>query len=195
MINDAWRIARAALSGSHQKLLDAAPIMLIGRCGINIMVPDCEVFVAIALHGREAPVWMALTTRGQPTTPPGWVVRNNAYLRTVTDDSACAQFILYYEAYGEWVKSQAAHDTSRLPPVWGFARLVRNAIGHGNQVTINNLKAPDLSWRGITYGPSSNGRKIFEADFTVVELYILMIDMDAELQKLGYDSQRSDKGA
>ncbi len=92
-----------------------------------------------------------------------------------------AAFLRYFESNKPTIEAAHSSDPNGWPPVWNFARLVRNAFAHGGFLDIRNPSAAPLSWRGITYGPGDNGNQILFSDFTPVEMLMLMEEMDGEL--------------
>jgi hypothetical protein len=58
------------------------------------------------------------------------------------------------------------------PAVWQFARIVRNAMSHGNKVNITDGKT--ATWKGLTYSPSENGRTVVNADLLPGDLIVML---------------------
>jgi hypothetical protein len=90
-----------------------------------------------------------------------------------------SSFIHYYETMVPAVEARFTSDRSQWPPVWNFGRVVRNAFAHGGNIHFTNQNAASVSWHGITYGPSDNGRQIMYRDVAQVEVIFLMEEMDA----------------
>jgi hypothetical protein len=65
------------------------------------------------------------------------------------------------------------------PPVWQFARIVRNAMAHGNKLNITDGKA--ATWKGLTYTPSDNGRAIVNADLFPGDLIVMLRELEDAL--------------
>lgn len=183
---DAFRLALAALLGRYEKLKGEREIMLLGRLGINIVVPSLSVFGASARHEESPEVWIKLTRAGKPQLSPGFEERSSPEFFGMLEDSTTAQFVIYYERYIDWVKSQVSFDIRRLPPAWAFGRVIRNALVHDGIVSIDDKNFAPVQWRGLTYGPVENGRYIMHNDLEVPDVYLLLIDMDAELQGAGF---------
>lgn len=67
------------------------------------------------------------------------------------------------------------------PPVWNFARVVRNAMSHGGVINIQNPNAAPVHWNGLTYAPADNGRRILHTDLWPGDLMDLLIEMDGHV--------------
>ncbi|MEX2642865.1 MAG: hypothetical protein WD270_05400 [Acetobacterales bacterium] len=61
-----------------------------------------------------------------------------------------------------------------------FAYQIRNACAHSGKVHFANPNATGVTWKGATYQPSDNGRKIFD-DLSVVEILLLMEEVEDAL--------------
>jgi hypothetical protein len=72
--------------------------------------------------------------------------------------------------------------TPRWPADWNFARIVRNSVVHNNEVFFHDLAASPVTWRGLTYAPADNGRKVLPEDLWAADLIYLMMDLDAHLR-------------
>ena len=94
---------------------------------------------------------------------------------------AQAMFVNYFERYRLYIEQKHGADPSKWPAVWNFARVVRNTVAHGGCVHFHSASASAASWRGLTYSPSDNGRKVLFDDLWIGDLIYLMMDMDAQL--------------
>lgn len=83
-----------------------------------------------------------------------------------------AAFLHYFETHLHFVARP-------LPPVWNFARVIRNACAHGGRIDIRDKNATPVSWMSLSYSASDNGKEIWKTDLTTVEALLLMEDMDA----------------
>ena len=50
---------------------------------------------------------------------------------------------------------------------------------------VESAKFKPVIWYKLSYGPSQNGRKIFERDLTFADIFILLNEMDDSLNALG----------
>jgi hypothetical protein len=94
-----------------------------------------------------------------------------------------AAFSLFCEPNLDWLKAENS-NYENWPPISNFCRVVRNALTHGNRVTINNAAAPELSWRGLTIGPVQNGEALLGVKLALGDLFLLAADFDEELTGL-----------
>jgi hypothetical protein len=94
-------------------------------------------------------------------------------------------FSSYYERQKDWLKSNVSDDPARWPMLLQFSRVARNAAVHFGEITISNKNAKPVSWRGLTYGPENNGRKIHTVDMNTGDFIALMVEMNEELTALG----------
>ena len=89
----------------------------------------------------------------------------------------CAQFVLFISEHWEWIRTKYGHDYTRWPATLDFARVVRNAASHGGCLEFQNPRAKPVTWRGTTYDPIMNGKKVIGPDLWVPDLLILMVDV------------------
>lgn len=47
------------------------------------------------------------------------------------------EFQVFFANYSEWIRLHVTTDYHNWPPVWNFARVVRNAISHGGAINIS----------------------------------------------------------
>lgn len=70
---------------------------------------------------------------------------------------------------------------SGWPPVWNFARVVRNAMSHGGEVTIKDDKT-HVAWKKLTYSAAENGRRIVNVDIWPGDLFLLIRELEDVLR-------------
>lgn len=90
-------------------------------------------------------------------------------------------FINYYESHIETIKHKHGNASDDWPIVWNFARVIRNALTHNNEIEIRNKSTKKVSWREYNYSYEDNGRKVLFTDLCFVEFILLMEDMDQYL--------------
>jgi hypothetical protein len=96
-------------------------------------------------------------------------------------------FVEFFEDYRRWVGDKFGHPDN-WPPVWSFARVVRNSIAHGGRVNIENPNAKPVSWYGLSYSPADNGRRIIGVrypDLSSGDLILMMFEMSDALDEAG----------
>lgn len=86
-----------------------------------------------------------------------------------------AAFSNFFESNRDKIEAKFG-NTSSWPNEWNFGRIIRNAYSHGGEIYFSNSSAPAVSWRGITYSPSDNGKSI-HLDIYLPEIIELMKDM------------------
>jgi hypothetical protein len=94
-------------------------------------------------------------------------------------------FVEFYEDFGPWIRTHVHTEFIKWPPVWQFARIVRNAASHGGRVGTGNPAFLPVTWHGLTYGPAQDGHKLFGADLALADILLLMLEMNDSLDQLG----------
>ncbi len=95
-------------------------------------------------------------------------------------------FVTFYEAYSDWLVQQPGMNNHySWSPALRFARIIRNAIVHGGEISIGNANAPAVTWHSLTYGPADNGKKPIGTDLTTGDLLVLLTEASDELDALG----------
>lgn len=89
-----------------------------------------------------------------------------------------AMFTNYYENNLAAIEARFTAATKNWPAVLQFARLVRNSMSHGGQISITNSSAPPVTYFGLTYSHLNNGVKILHNDLTTADIFFLMLDVD-----------------
>jgi hypothetical protein len=89
-----------------------------------------------------------------------------------------SMFLNYFEHQRLQIEAKYSTDTTRWPGDWNFGRIVRNSFAHRDEVRFNNPKAVPVTWRGLTYAPADNGRKVLHVDLWPADLIYLMMDLD-----------------
>ncbi|MFA1674259.1 hypothetical protein ACDY97_16150 [Rhizobium mongolense] len=84
----------------------------------------------------------------------------------------------FYENQRASLKAQYG-SVRHWPAVWDFARVVRNAMSHGGKISIDDDTR--VSWNGLHYCASDNGRAIINRDLWPADLFILLKDLEAAL--------------
>jgi hypothetical protein len=92
-----------------------------------------------------------------------------------------SMFINYFEHQRPHIDAKHHGDTTRWPAEWNFARIVRNALAHNDEVVFSNLQAVPVNWHGLTYSPADNGRKILHSDLWPADLIYLLRELDTYL--------------
>jgi hypothetical protein len=93
-----------------------------------------------------------------------------------------SMFVNYFERERPSIETKYGENTTAWPDDWNFARVVRNSVAHKNAVFFRNPCADPVSWRGLTYSPADNGRRVLNGDLWAADLIYLMMDLDAHLR-------------
>jgi hypothetical protein len=67
------------------------------------------------------------------------------------------------------------------PPVWNFARVVRNAMSHGGKVRITD--GAEVRWQRLSYTQADNGKRIINTDIWPADLFMLVREMQKAVSK------------
>jgi len=94
-------------------------------------------------------------------------------------------FSSFYERVAGWCETNIDKSAKNWPDIINFCRYVRNAFSHTGMIYFrNNSKDKEITWRGVTIGPSKLGTPL--RDFLAkADLIILLIDLDKELDNIG----------
>lgn len=88
-------------------------------------------------------------------------------------------FSNFFESNRDKIEAKFGY-TSSWPSEWNFGRVIRNSYSHGGEINFSNTSSSAVSWRGITYSPSDNGKSI-HLDIYLPEIIELMKDMQKYL--------------
>jgi hypothetical protein len=148
----------------------------------EVHFPFANVIETVALDVRTFGIDFAITTKiaqkGQPTLA-------TTALHDVLPHSIGPLFIDFFENYRGWLEETLGTDTYKWPSVWNFGRVVRNAASHGGRLSWRNDKAQAVAWHHLSYSVLKRGRQVICGDLEVGDLLLLMLEMDAELDRLG----------
>lgn len=86
--------------------------------------------------------------------------------------------VSYFEAHKQHLKDKYGPIAS-WPTVWQFARIVRNALSHGNKINITDDKT--ATWRGLTYSAVENGRTVINGDLFPADLIVMLRELENAL--------------
>lgn len=95
-----------------------------------------------------------------------------------------ATYIQYWESTKEKIINFFGSDQTKWDNLFQFGWIIRNALAHNFNVTVNNPKIDNITWNQLTFGYSYNGADISE-HIMFLELIILMKDIEDELTKYG----------
>ena len=137
--------------------------------------------IEFALKGTTPPrILLGLHSKDRFPT-----VATQTSLRAVWSNAITPIFITFFENHRPWLAANASSDPNQWPSIWNFARVVRNAMGHGGRLKIDNPNAPPVSWYQLAYGPEHNNRQIIGTDLSPADILILMFEMSDTIDALG----------
>jgi len=130
--------------------------------------------IVVAVETPSEPEWISV----QSSTTPG------RQLNDIVRKQLTPHFVEFYEDYVVWLEQNVNPDFTKWPAIWQFGRRVRDAISHGGKITINNPQFVPVTWYNLTYGPSQNGRLIFQDDLSTGDVFVLLLEMSECLDGL-----------
>jgi hypothetical protein len=98
-----------------------------------------------------------------------------------------ALFVIFYERYRPWLQDRFKREVKDWPELFRFCWAIRNGCAHHEaKINFTNPSSAPVSWGGLAFGPSDNGKPIFgENDFAVGDLFLLLLEMSDSLDALG----------
>lgn len=187
---DAMQVA-VALSAGHSEFLVNIPseswtIFKAPISGLFVKIPGLSV-LACALHNVVfRPIFIELI-QTDSFVDDSLLEVGKADVNLVIYfyyDVVAAQFVVFFEEHYLTMKQDCNFDYTKMNKVWSFGRRIRDAISHGDRVTINDPKFVPVSWYGKEYGHAQNGR-VLSSDFTAGDLIVLMCEMERALPRTG----------
>lgn len=118
--------------------------------------------------------------------PPLNIPLDSANTRYVSQPSLLQQkiigsaFVHFFELIRDKIETKYSSNTLKWPDDLNFARVIRNAYSHGGNIHFLSPTAGAVSWRGLTYSPSNNGKSI-HTDLYVGEIIELMKDIEIRI--------------
>lgn len=161
-------------------LVDPTNSFRLSGCTIDVdlIFHPYELMTILASDGWPTRVEFAEEPRQKSTPKATGIVLSSAGFISVQSLITQSSFVRYYETLVPLVEAKFTEDRQRWPEVLNFGRIIRNAFVHRGMIHFENARAPSVSWRGLTYGPTDNGRHIMYRDVSQVEIILLMEEMD-----------------
>jgi len=95
-------------------------------------------------------------------------------------------FVDFYEKHRKWIAAKYSGETQNWPPIFNFARMLRNFISHHEgRVHFDNPNASPVSWHQLSYAPRDEGRQVVGGDLYMGDILFLMYEMGAALDLAG----------
>jgi hypothetical protein len=172
-------------------LVTRQPIPTGPEAGISL---DCEaVPLTVRLHASAsafltalqggAPAGIRLNIIERPPLDPN--LTKTMGLASVLRAMFVPHFVMFIEAYKDWLINNVNKDRYKWPAELSFAVVIRDAISH-NGIQIRSKKNDSVSWHGITYSAANTGRDPFSSgDLAFGDLVLLMLDAGRRLDEAG----------
>jgi hypothetical protein len=157
-------------------LLPQEPIRHV--CFVEQAEIECNVtplLVAIATQSWPTSIQLIASAMPQPTSSPR--TSNPDGIQRLTGSIHAHAFLTYYENTVSEIKTRHGTDSKLWPEVLKFARMTRNAFGHGGVLDIHNLNAT-ASWRGLTLTHANNGEQMLYNHIASGDVALLMLDVE-----------------
>ncbi|MBI4473186.1 MAG: hypothetical protein HY646_10985 [Acidobacteria bacterium] len=92
-----------------------------------------------------------------------------------------AAFVQFFEGARGEIEQRHGSVPQLWPSPLDFGRIVRNAFAHGGTIDIRNSNAAPVSWNGLSYGPSDNGKQVPIWDLAAADLIVLMREINGAI--------------
>lgn len=109
------------------------------------------------------------TTTARTSTPDG--------IQRLTGSIHAHAFLTYYENARPNMEARYGTKPEQWPEVLKFARMTRNAFGHGGILEIRSPKA-SASWRGLTLSDANHGEQMLYNYIASGDVILLMLDVE-----------------
>jgi hypothetical protein len=106
---------------------------------------------------------------------------------TMTMAIATAIYVEFYERHARWIRQKYGGDTKNWPPLFNFARTIRNFIvHHGGKVHFDNPNAATVQWHHLTYSTSDAGNQaVGHGYISIGDMLVLLIEFGDALDSAG----------
>jgi hypothetical protein len=95
-------------------------------------------------------------------------------------------YVDFWEKHRRWIRRTCGTESYKWPPIFEFARMVRNFISHhAGHVHFDNQNAPAVTWHHLRYSSADEGKRVVGTDIQLAELIILLFEIGDELDRLG----------
>lgn len=146
----------------------------------DVLIPIDGVIEHAFSDVKPALIQLKIGLLNFPTEPPNTGRTSDwSALRTLISSVI---FVNLYEAHKPWIDDTYKNDLTKWPPVWNFARVVRNAIAHSGNLYFKDPKtSAGAEWHHIKYEANRHGDKIIDQELFFPEMVLLMIEMGQAL--------------
>lgn len=116
----------------------------------------------------------------------GKIIGERSFTSEIIDFLFYPMFINYYESVKNEIR-KIEGSTSKKPSSWlndvlRMGWLVRNSLSHNKKIHFEDNSIPKITWRGKEITSNDHNDPIYE-HFNFTDIFILMFDIDEELNK------------
>jgi len=186
-----WGVARYynikphhTLSPHHETGTNEPHIQLESKLyPLYLLVPTFRAFEVAMFGTYPEEIYLHFTAKDLEIKAPDMLPG----LARVHERIVASNYIVFADPWIKWMKRESP-DYAKWPSIMIFARHVRNALAHGNLLTLSDSSASS-EWRGVVLSPKESGTNLLNNFLSFADLLALMSDIDRELEKLGAPRQ------
>lgn len=96
-------------------------------------------------------------------------------------------FVSFFEQHRDWIDGTFGEDTTYWPPLFNFARAIRDFIVHHNgRVHFENPNAPPVRWHHLAYAPADDGKQAVGSDYiSTGDMIVLLVELGDTFDQAG----------
>jgi hypothetical protein len=96
-------------------------------------------------------------------------------------------FVSFFEQHRDWIDDTFGCDTTYWPPLFNFARAIRDFIVHHNgRVHFENPSAPPVHWHHLEYAPADDGKQAVGSDYiSTGDMIVLLVELGDTFDQAG----------
>ena len=147
-------------------------------CFVEQAEIECDihpVFSAIAAQSWPTSIRLIASSMPQPTSASRTSKPDG--IQRLTGNIHAHAFLTYYENVRSNVEAHYGIEPENWPEVLKFARMTRNAFGHGGAIEIRSRKV-SASWRGLTLSYVNHGEQMLYKHIASGDVILLMLDVE-----------------
>lgn len=170
------------------RLVEAGKYAVIGcrQFPIEIKAPVLTPTQALACGSPMTEIGFFFGPKEATVLPPGQTQTNIKGYGHPTLVAVTPIYVDFFEKHKGWLRATLGGDPNTWPPLFNFARAVRNFISHhAGHVHFDNPNAPSVTWHHLTYMPADEGKQVIGSDIDLGDLIVLLFELSDELDRLG----------
>jgi hypothetical protein len=139
---------------------------------------ECNVNPLLTVIATQSwPTSIQLIASAMPQRTSTLRTSNPDGIQRLTGSIHAHAFLTYYENAISEIETRHGTDPNSWPEVLKFARMTRNAFGHGGILDIRNPNAT-ASWRGLTLTYANNEEQMLYNHIASGDVVLLMLDIE-----------------